>query len=178
MSSEPIPRRVQVTEAVVRRHQAGVWRYLRFLGCDPAAADDLTQETFVTALCRPPVDRGEAAFAGWLRTTALHLFRNLRRRPRVFVPLDADAIEAVWHECARDDAGAGYLRALRHCLTHLSPDQRRAIDIRYRDRGDRGDVATALGLRAEGAKTLLRRARRQLRACIEGTLQRSEEDRR
>jgi hypothetical protein len=28
-------------------HRLGIWRYLRFLGCDDAAADDLTQETFL-----------------------------------------------------------------------------------------------------------------------------------
>jgi len=33
--------------ALVRAHQAGVWRYLRFLGCEPSEADDLVQETFL-----------------------------------------------------------------------------------------------------------------------------------
>jgi len=27
---------------IIETHQAGVWRYLRFLGCDEAQADDLT----------------------------------------------------------------------------------------------------------------------------------------
>ena len=34
----------QLTEDLIRRHQSGVWRYLRFLGCPPELADDLTQE--------------------------------------------------------------------------------------------------------------------------------------
>src|SRR5947199_10741474 len=38
-------------------HRLGIWRYLRFLGCDDAAADDLTQETFL-AIARGAVARG------------------------------------------------------------------------------------------------------------------------
>ena len=38
---------------LVRQHQAGVWRYLRFLGCDRPLADDLTQETFLAVLETP-----------------------------------------------------------------------------------------------------------------------------
>ncbi len=32
---------------LVRTHQVGVWRYVRFLGAEAAEADDLTQETFL-----------------------------------------------------------------------------------------------------------------------------------
>ena len=31
---------------VTEEHQAGVWRYLRYVGCEPPEADDLTQDTF------------------------------------------------------------------------------------------------------------------------------------
>lgn len=41
---------------LVRAHQAGVWRYLRFLGCHPDEADDLTQETFL-ALKQANIER-------------------------------------------------------------------------------------------------------------------------
>ena len=52
------PARVSVTEALVRRHQVGVWRYLRFLGCPPELADDLAQDTFLALMRHPPEDRG------------------------------------------------------------------------------------------------------------------------
>ena len=35
--------------SLVTLHQAGVWRYLRALGCDASLADDLTQDTFLEA---------------------------------------------------------------------------------------------------------------------------------
>ena len=51
-TSEPDP----WVEELARRHQAGVWRYLRLLGCAPDLADDLVQETFLQVLRRPFVD--------------------------------------------------------------------------------------------------------------------------
>ncbi len=37
-------------EAIVRAHQAEIYRYLRYLGADNASAEDLVQDTFLTAL--------------------------------------------------------------------------------------------------------------------------------
>ena len=48
---------------MIRQHQAGVWRYLRVLGCDSAGADDLTQETFLAVLQKPFQDYNPAATA-------------------------------------------------------------------------------------------------------------------
>ena len=40
-------------KALIESHQAELWRYLRYLGCDAAEAEDLTQETFLAALSGP-----------------------------------------------------------------------------------------------------------------------------
>ena len=45
---------------LIQAHQASVWRYLRFLGCDEA------QETFLAVWAKPFEDRGAAAAAGSL----------------------------------------------------------------------------------------------------------------
>ena len=43
---------------LIEKYQVGVWRYLRALGCEPALADDLTQETFLSVLQHPFTDFG------------------------------------------------------------------------------------------------------------------------
>jgi RNA polymerase sigma-70 factor, ECF subfamily len=55
---------------VVRRYQAEVWRYLRYLGASAELADDLTQETFLQFLRAPYEERGPGSRAAWLRTVA------------------------------------------------------------------------------------------------------------
>jgi RNA polymerase sigma-70 factor, ECF subfamily len=154
------------SEERLKRHQGEIWRYLRFLGCDPALADDLTQDTFLAVLrAPPPLDdpRDEAAY---LRTVAKHRLIDARRRRRLEV--DLEAAELAWRELAGDDGGAAYVDALRDCLEALDARGREAIDGRYRDQQSRAELAARLGLSEEGVKTLLRRTKDGLRACIEG----------
>jgi len=47
---------------------------------------------------------------------------------------------------------------------------RRALDLQYRDRASRAEIAAELDLAVEGVKTLMRRARSALRDCVERKL--------
>ncbi|MCA8951699.1 MAG: hypothetical protein KDE27_19480, partial [Planctomycetes bacterium] len=49
----------------------------RDLAADEAAADDLTQESWLRALQRPP--RHDAALRGWFATLVANVWRNGRR---------------------------------------------------------------------------------------------------
>ncbi|HEX7449919.1 MAG TPA: sigma factor, partial [Pirellulales bacterium] len=55
---------------LIEEHQAGVWRYLRVLGCNAAEAEDLTQDTFLAVLEKPFHDYQRAATAAYLRQVA------------------------------------------------------------------------------------------------------------
>ena len=117
---------------LIADHQAGVWRYLRALGCDPALADDLTQETFLQVLGRSFHDYHQAATAAYLRRTAHHLFVSWHRRNRkakALSDVELAAWEQVgeeWQRWAGDDQGVELLEALRHCLMALEESPRYA----------------------------------------------------
>jgi len=158
--------------AMVRAHQAGVWRYLRFLGCEATEADDLVQETFLEVFRKGFEDRSPAQTAAYLRTVArsrlLMARRKTRHQPQ---PVDIEAAEAVWAEVAGQDGMSDYLVALGDCLeVAVSPRVRRALELQYRDRASRAEIAAELELKVEGVKTLLRRARSALRDCVERKL--------
>jgi RNA polymerase sigma-70 factor (ECF subfamily) len=151
---------------LLRDHQASIWRYLRFLGCDEAQADDLVQETFLAVWRRPFEDRSRAATRAYLRQVALNRFRMAVRRRRARpVFSDLAAAEAAWVEHDADD-GDAYREALRVCLEQLGERGRRAVDLRYRESASRQRIAESLGLTVDGVKTLLRRTREALRGCI------------
>jgi RNA polymerase sigma-70 factor (ECF subfamily) len=155
-------------EELIRRHQHAVWRFVRWLGADPALADDLTQETFVRLLQRrrprntADPERSERA---WLCTTAHNLFRNARGRARAGVPLDDVACLLVVFErhCAADD---GWQAELEECLGRLTQRVRDAVVLRYRQQLGLREVARLLGMKPAGAKGLLQRARAWLAQCI------------
>lgn len=155
--------------ALISRHQAGVWRYLRLLGCDPALADDLTQETFLVVLVEPFDDYSPEASAAYLRTIARRKFAQHCERNRVRYG-DLDAAESVWEEIARDDSGEAQLAALDYCLEKLPPRMRKALELRYAGEASREQIAREIGLSEDGTKNLIQRAKEALRECIERRL--------
>lgn len=154
--------------AFVIRHQAGLWRWLRALGCEPADAEEHCQDALLAALHddvdqRPP---GEAA--AWLRTAAKNLFlmqlRRERRRPRW---LSIEVIEASWVALGGDeDGGEAAVAALNRCLLALPARDRELIAARYQRGSSRRAMAAQLGLGEAGVKQALRRVRDKLRACV------------
>ena len=158
--------------SLIRNHQAGVWRYLRMLGCDAASADELTQETFLAVLQQPFADYHPSATAGYLRTVARNLFITMQRRLTRTVPLvDVDAVDADWERWGANDNGEAMLVALDECLKTLTDKSREAIKLRFREDQSRAAIAAALGMSEDGAKNLLQRAKQQLRECIGRKLQ-------
>lgn len=160
-----MPRRADPA-SIVRAHQAGLWRYLRFLGCEANEADDLTQETMLAVLRDPFEDRGATSTAAYLRTVARNLFLK-RVRSRGIDIVDPDVLDATWVRMCEADGGTDYLAALRECVDTLDGRARTAIRMRYENRSSRGAMARALELSADGVKSLLRRVRTALRECIE-----------
>ncbi|NLS91439.1 MAG: sigma-70 family RNA polymerase sigma factor [Planctomycetaceae bacterium] len=157
--------------ALVRFHQAGVWRYLRYLGCCPVEADDLTQDTFLAVFRDGFEDRSSEQTAAYLRTVARNRLLAVRRSRKKAPEVDLEAAEAVWAETVGDRGMDDYLVALEDCLeVGVTPRVRRALELFYRDRLSRDEIAEQLEMAAEGVKTLLRRARSVLRECVERKL--------
>jgi RNA polymerase sigma-70 factor (ECF subfamily) len=153
---------------LIERHQTGVWRYLRALGCDPAEADDLTQETFLAVLQKPFEDYDPAATAGYLRKVAHNLFITVRRRAgRVVAVAEIEQVDTAWTRWVGQDNGAAMLELLRDCLGELTQRARWALEMRFRDGLPRMEIAAELKITEHGAKNLMQRAKKQLRGCIE-----------
>lgn len=171
MSSSSRPAGGFDPQRLIETHQAGVWRYLRALGCDAAQADDLTQDTFLRVLQQPFQDYSPAATAAYLRRAAYHLFISARRRAGRVVSMDElDAVDNAWSRLAGEDNGEELLGSLRECLEQLTERARLALEMRFRDERTRAEIAARLSLSEDGAKNLLQRAKERLRECLEGKL--------
>ncbi|MCA9197408.1 MAG: sigma-70 family RNA polymerase sigma factor [Planctomycetales bacterium] len=155
-------------EDLIQNHQAGIWRYLRSLGCTQAEADDLTQDTFLAVLKKPFESFGPAATAGYLRKVAYNRFISVRRRMgRMVLKEEIEVIDQAWNRLASDDQGEAMLDALKTCLGQLTKRARWSLEMRFRDRLSRSEIASALEITEHGAKNLMQRAKKQLKQCIE-----------
>ncbi len=170
--SEALPSGTRLDVAsVVRMYQAGVWRYVRFLGADRSEADDLTQETFL-AFARgecESAERCDKQLADYLRVIARNQLLALRRRQhREINTVELDVAEHVWASATGKDGGlTEYLDALRECVEKLDGRARQAVNLHYHDRESRETIATTIQMKPDGVKTLLRRTRQVLRECVE-----------
>jgi RNA polymerase sigma-70 factor (ECF subfamily) len=145
-------------ESLVHRHQAGLWRYLRFLGAEPTEADDLVQETFLAVTRADFAQRDDRQTAGYLRTVARNQLLAWRRKQH----REVSTVELE----AADDSLSDYVDALRACVEKLEGRARRAIDLHYRVGASRAAIATELEMKPDGVKTILRRTRDLLRECV------------
>jgi RNA polymerase sigma-70 factor (ECF subfamily) len=173
MKTAPLPGQTGFDPVrLIEQHQAGIWRYLRALGCDPSLAEDLTQDVFVAVLQRPFKDYSPAATAAYLRRTAFNMFITVQRRAgRVINMENLDQVDTEWSQLAANDNGEALLDALRECLEGLTERARRALRMRFEDRESRSNIAASLNISEHGAKNLMQRAKRQLRQCVEGKME-------
>ncbi len=156
---------------LVANHQTGLWRYLRALGCPADTAEDLVQETFLVVLERPFEDYDARATRAYLRRVARNLLINHLRRTGRLTQIEAlDELESNWDRWAGEDDGQSLLDALRDCYQQLSDRVRSALDLRFREKRSRREIAAFLQMSEHGAKNLMQRAKQRLRRCIEEKL--------
>ena len=81
------------------------------------------------------------------------------------------AADLTWDRWAGQDNGDQLLENLRDCLKLLSERARGALEMRFRQRLRRLEIARSLEITEHGAKNLMQRAKKQLRQCVEGKMQ-------
>ncbi len=160
---------------LIERHQRGIWRYLRMLGCDCSTADDLTQETFLRVLRKDSfVQHNDAATSSYLRRTAYNLLvSNHRKHGRVQTVAEPVLLDEIWNRWAgKDLSGDAAVEALRSCLKNLTERAQLALRMRFADESSRVEIGQALGITDHGARNLMQRAKQQLRECVAEQLKR------
>lgn len=171
----------------VDAHGDRLFRYALSRLRDERAAEDLLQETFVTALKAREKFRGDSSELTWMTGILRNkIFEHLRKQARE-VPLaapdeDDDAESSFFdgrhwskEEAPRDWGAepqakaekAEFAAALRRCLDALTPNVARAFTLREMEGVEHHDCAEALGVPPAHLAVLLYRARMRLRRCLE-----------
>ena len=156
---------------LVEAHYALVYRIAwRMLG-GPGEAEDVAQETFLR-LWRNAADLREAgSVRPWLARVASNLAidRIRRRRPDASSELPDLADPADGPERLAERRATS--RIVDAAIASLPERQRTAIVLTYYEELPNADVAEALGVSIEAVESLLARARRKLKECLEPSRQ-------
>ena len=159
-------------EQFFRAHERDIFTYLWRMTGDEQAAYDLTQETFLRAWRRFARIRDYERPGGWLFRVATHLALNHLRARRTAlggaISLDAvgNARQALPFSPSASDPGSRLANAdaVRRALMAIPHRQRAALVLREVYGLSCEETATALGISAGAAKTLLWRARGEFRS--------------
>ncbi len=175
-------------ETLVARHRERVFRLARRYLRDETAADDLAQETFLRVYRSKQTWRPEAKFSTWLyRVTANACLNELRaRRARKGVESTApsgpggEPLPEGADPAAADPAASvlkGELAAVvKAAVDGLPEDQRLAVMLSKYEGLSYRELAEAMGRSVPAVKSLLVRARENLRAALSPYLDRAPAD--
>lgn len=155
----PAPANVGDFEALFRRYEAGIGRFLAQMVSDRALAADLTQETFLSALgARDQLDSIENPEAWLFRIARNCALQSFRKRSRAM-----NAIKRLSHERRDESADPVEAIAVRDQLARtLKPDERSVLILRYVHGFSSQELAEIVGRSPEAIRKELSRSRRKL----------------
>ena len=144
-------------------------------------AEDLTQEVFLRLYRSRKRYQPRARFATWLfhitQNVARNAIRSRRRRPCVYLESLAGANDGTLVEGLLFDRGEAPSRPVereevadqvRAAVSALAGRQRTAVVLHQLEDRTYNEVAAQMEMSPEAAKSLLYRARNQLRECLAG----------
>lgn len=170
-------------EEIIKKFGAYIYNFALKLTCHPADAEDLVQETFISAWAHLNDIREEAAMKGWLRSICLNQFRmNMRKQKKLelnftdglealetdgqyfreYVPLPED--EVVVEEAIKELQNGCFMAMVRR----LTLNQRIAFSLIDMFGMDIEAVAGILKVSQPAVKGLLYRARMSLESFFAG----------
>jgi RNA polymerase sigma-70 factor (ECF subfamily) len=144
---------------LVDRHQSAIRNYLRrLMAGDDAAADDLSQETFLAAFLKMSSWRGTAKFSTWLHTIAYRKFLDYHRKhKRYLVMADVPDAGHSSYKAVDDEIMAQHLMGL------LKPKDRAVMTLAYAAGMSHAEIATVVDQPLGSIKARIHRAKLKLK---------------
>jgi len=152
-------------EDLVRKYQDAVYGLAFHLTGDFADAQDIAQQTFVTAYLRLSQLRDPGKFASWLnKITVNERVSWLRKQQRIVqhqgrIVYPSHPVLTPYQECEQRELDT----AVRRALKSLSEKNRLAITLYYIDGLSQREVASFLGTSTSAVENRISRARKQLK---------------
>jgi len=147
-------------ECVFRQHQSAVYGWIVRVVRDPAAAEDLTLETFWRIYRARARFDPHREFGGWAHRIAMNLAYNHLRASRRLMPLDGHLPERSAPPETEDEELAQYVR---RAVGELPERLREVTALALIEERSYPEVARMLGLTIAAVKSRVFRAVRRLR---------------
>ncbi len=155
---------------LVNRYQQGVYALVWSMVHDFAGAEDITQETFLTAFRQLPKLRDPSRFPGWLRKIASNAARMWLRKN------SARETRANVDHLAASKTGGGLDDDVVRILATLPEKKKQVAILCYMDGASRKDTARLLGIPEGAMRKRLHDAKKLLQRRIVETAEKNLEE--
>ena len=165
------PEQIALVQKLFLTHSDAIKGFLLALVPVRDQVEDLLHATFLTVVDKAADFEKGSNFVAWSR--AIARFETLRTRridansPIIF---SSELVDKLASEAPDFDLGEERLSVLAECYETLSPQQRDALDMQYRQALKPAQVAERLDMAPATVYVLLSRARTLLKKCIERKL--------
>lgn len=166
-------------EAVVNAYMPQIMRAARGAGLSAVAADDVTQETFITFFEKAPTFEGRSKIRTWIFGILYRKIAEARRKVRRDDEAD-DIDELVDQRFAPDGRwirpprpvdeslyDTEVRKLLDECLETMPTQQKMAFILREVEEMETDELCNVLDVTSTNLGVLLFRARNRLRECLE-----------
>ena len=151
---------------LVDRYWDRLYRWLCRLTRDSAAAEDITQETFLKAFAAIASFRADSNFRAWLFRIGHNNFVNQRRAVRHNrQPLAPDIVDAA-HGPVSEVLSKEALQVIAEAVAKLPADFRSALVLRAEEGLSFRHIAEVMGITEETARWRVFKARQKLMAVL------------
>ena len=165
---------IDTYEILMHQHTRMLHAYvLGIVGDSADIADDVVQDTFVSAYRNLSALRDKTAFAPWIRTIARNKALNmLKRAGREFL-VDSNTIqgmEDIFGQLDNDSYGEQWeerLKIVQNCFGELPDLLRQACELYYMEDQSTKNIAAKLSASLASILKRLERGRILLRECVE-----------
>jgi RNA polymerase sigma-70 factor (ECF subfamily) len=169
---------------LVVRFSAAVRAMCTLRAADPARADDLAQQVFLTAWRRLQEQDHDVPFWPWIesitRNHLLNEWRRVQRERGLKQRYTASWLARIEAEETRDqdaDTLALQVECLRECVRALPERMQELVRLRYDENWSSEQIAQQTGRSSDAVRQTLVRLRDKLRECVERRMARALETR-
>jgi RNA polymerase sigma-70 factor, ECF subfamily len=164
----PSPDQISLVQRLFVQNTMALRGFLLALMPDFSRVDDVVQETFLTVTAKADDFLDGTNFRSWVFSIArFKVLEALRKPGATVLSLDAEVIESLCATEIEDWHADEQLLALGRCLDELTPQARRAVELRYEQAHRPAEIAQRMGWTVNSVNVALARARAALRDCVE-----------
>jgi len=152
---------------VYNRYQQAMYNVSLRIVKDNAEAEDIMQESFITAFSKLESFKGEASFGAWLKRIVINnSLTQYRKSNRFTIVSDEDFSEEAYQDefdLSEDDDSKIRAKKLMECMGELHGNYNTILNLHFIEGYDYEEICEILNISYSNCRTMISRAKESLR---------------